>query len=148
MNTTAATPPQSEHPSPLRKRVSGAAIGFGLCAAPLAWSLQVVVNASSAGHACNPINTALSMPQWPFLHLVVLSIDVAALAICLIAGLVAWNSWRKSSDEKPGSGHHLLATGDGRTRFMAMAGMLTSGLFFIAVSFATLNLLAVTGCGR
>ena len=148
MNATASPSLPSEHPSPHRSRVSGAAIAIGLCAAPLAWSLQLLLNVSSASHACFPKDVPLLTPEWPSLHLVVLVIDLVALAVCLVAGLVAWRSWLKTNHEKPGSGHHVLESGDGRTRFMAMAGMMTSGLFFVAIAFAALNLAALTACGR
>ena len=57
----------------------------------------------------------------------------AAIAICVLAGIVATRNWRLTREEKPGSAHHLIEAGDGRTRFMAMVGLLCSGLFGLAV---------------
>ena len=143
-----STSPESAHPSPQRRRVGGAAVAFGLCAAPLGWSAQLVVTTSAAAHACFAQDVPLLLPLWPSLHRIVLAVDLVALVLCLLAGVVAWRVWHKTRDERPGSGHHVLESGDGRTRFMAMAGMMTSGLFFVAVALSTLNATALAACGR
>ena len=67
--------------------------------------------------------------------------------MAIIGGSVALRSWRKTFDERADSTHHLLDRGAGRTRFMAMAGMLTSALFLIALVFGTIALLLVTLSG-
>ena len=61
---------------------------------------------------------------------------------------MALRSWRKTFDERADSAHHLLDRGEGRTRFMAMAGMLTSALFLIALVFGTAALCLVPLCGQ
>lgn len=45
-----------------------------------------------------------------------------------------------------GSGHHLLESGDGRSRFMAMVGMICSSLFLLGVVVALGILYSVAGC--
>jgi hypothetical protein len=89
----------------------------------------------------------LAVPIWSNLGTVAAAVEAASLAICLAAGGLAWRNWRRTRDEKPGSAHQLIASGDGRTRFLAMAGMLVSALFLIAIAFAALNLVAVPPCG-
>ena len=74
-------------------------------------------------------------------------VEAVAVVIGIAAGLVAFANWRRSRDEKPGDAHQLLGSGDGRTRFMAMAGMMTSLLFLIGIALAALNLVAVPPCG-
>ena len=152
MNTRHASqegsPPAGQpHPSPHRHRVIGAALWFGLAGAPAAWSLQELINVSLAGHACYPQDTPLAMPA--FQHLKGLSTGVEALAfgVCIVAGAVALVAWRKTRHEKPGDAHQLLGSGDGRTRFMAMAGIMTSSLFALGTALAAINLATILPCG-
>jgi len=142
-----ALPEQQPHPSPHRHRVRRLALWFGLLGAPVAWSLQELINVSLAGQACFPRDTPLAMPL--FEHLSRISVGVAAVAfvVCVVAGVVAYAVWQKTRNEKPGDAHQLLGSGDGRTRFMAMAGMMTSGLFAIGIALAALNLAAISPCG-
>jgi hypothetical protein len=43
---------------------------------------------------------------------------------------------------------HLLESGDGRTRFMSMSGMLVSGMVLLAVIYSGISHFALTGCGQ
>lgn len=142
-----SAPERQPHPSPHRHRVLRWALWFGLLGAPMAWSLQELVNVSLAGHACYPHDVPLAMPLWPVLGNVAGWVDAVAVIVCIAAGLVAWTSWRRSRNEGPGDAHQLLGGGDGRTRFMAMAGIMTSVLFLIGTALAALNLVAVAPCG-
>ena len=140
-------PQGQEHPSPHRHRVSGWRSWFGLLGAPIAWSLQELVNVSLAGHACYPRDVPLATPLAPHLGAVSASVEALAFLICIAAGMVAFANWRQSRHEKPGDAHQLLGSGDGRTRFTAMAGILTSLLFLVGTVLAALNLLGVPPCG-
>lgn len=135
------------HPSPHRHRVHRWAVWFGLLGAPLAWSLQEFVNVSLAGHACYPHDVPLATPLWPHLSAISVLVEAVAVVIGIAAGLVAFANWRKSRHEKPGDAHQLLGNGDGRTRFIAMAGIMTSLLFLIGIALAALNLVGVPPCG-
>jgi len=44
--------------------------------------------------------------------------------------------------------HHLLENGDGRTRFMAMCGMLISARSLVALLFGSRVVFMVQPCGR
>lgn len=149
MNTTLAGPaaPHHRHPAPHRGRVGRFGSWFAIVGPPLAWGTQLVVGASLAGHSCYPHDVPLAHPLWPGVVSVALAVEAVALALCLLAGWAAWRNWRRSRAERPGSGHHLVESGDGRTRFIAMVGMMTSGLFAVATAFAALNLVAVPPCG-
>jgi hypothetical protein len=73
--------------------------------------------------------------------------DRAGGAFCLRRrGLISWRNWQRAGAEKAGSAHHLLEGGDGRTRFMSMVGMISSGLFLLAVIFALTAFYLVAGC--
>ncbi|MDQ6679445.1 MAG: hypothetical protein M3Y67_00575 [Pseudomonadota bacterium] len=123
------------------------ALWFGLLGAPLAWGLQELVNVSLAGYACFPHDVPLAAPLWPNLVGIVIGVDLVALVGCVAAWLAAFYSWRRTREEKPGDAEQLLGSGDGRTRFMAMAGVMTGMLFLVATLLATLNLAGVAPCG-
>jgi len=123
------------HPAPQRDRVPGWQVSLGLFGAPAAWSVQSLLDAGLAGYACYPKDEPLAVPIWSGLATALATANVVALVVCVVAGLAAWLAYRKTGTERPGSAHHLLESGDGRTRFLALAGALTSALFVVAVAF-------------
>lgn len=135
------------HPSPHRARVGLLATWFGILGAPVAWSLQELVNFGLSSYACYPHDAPLTQPLWAQLTTITYVVEAIALLIGLAAGATAWRNWRRSRTEKDGNADRLLGGGDGRTRFMAMVGMLTSGLFLVGIVFATLYIAGVPACG-
>lgn len=152
MNATATSddrpaPGRQSHPSPHRHRVARWSAWFELLGAPLAWVLQLLINVSLGGYACYPHDAPLAAPLWGNLVGTTLWIEVIALLTCLAAGVVSYMNWRRTKREKPGDAHDLLGGGNGRSRFMAMMGMLVSALFLLATAFSTANLVAIQPCG-
>ena len=143
---TTSGPEQGVHPSPHRDRVSPWAMWFCILGAPVAWSVQQLVNAPLFAHGCYPKDVPLASPIWTNAGGVALSVELIAMVICVVAGLVAWRNWGRTRAEKEGSGHHLMEAGDGRSRFMAMVGLICSGLFLLATIFATGLLYMVQPC--
>jgi hypothetical protein len=135
------------HPAPHRHARSLGALWFGLSGAPLLWSVQLMANYALVAHACFPSSIPLATPLFGGLWTLVLVISLVAAAVSLAAGATAWRSWRSTEAERPGGHEHLLETGAGRTRFMALAGMLVSGLFLIGVIMNTIPLFLVPPCG-
>lgn len=147
MSTSTTTPAiQGSHPAPQRARLSSVSTWFALLAAPIAWSLQQLANAAIAAHGCFPHDEPVGAPLWHDLVAVSLSIDIAAFVVCLAAVFVAARNWRSTHTERPGSAHRLIGSGDGRTRFMAMASLMSSCLFLVAVIFSVGGLLVVGAC--
>jgi hypothetical protein len=136
------------HPAPHRGRIGLATLLFGISAAPAAWNVQLLFSVALSGRNCYPHANPLAAPLWNGLRPVLFAISLAAIVLAIIGGLVALRSWRKTFDESAGSAHHLLDRGEGRTRFMAMAGMLVSALFLIALAFGTAALCLVPLCGQ
>ncbi|MEO7010610.1 MAG: hypothetical protein ABI156_15785 [Caldimonas sp.] len=134
-------------PSPHRSRVGRVSTWFGLLGAATAWSLQVLFNVGLAGYACYPHDVPLAEPLWSGMPATTLWIEVAAIVISTAAGLVAFTNWRRSRGERPGGASELVGNGDGRTRFMAMAGMMVSGLFLLANVITLLYIVWVAPCG-
>ena len=135
------------HPSPHRGRVRYWSLWFAILAAPLAWSLQLLINAGLAAHGCYPNDVPLAAPLWGHLNTVSAIVETIALVICVGAGIAAGHNWSRSRGEKPGGAQDVIAAGNGRTRFMAMVAMMTSGLFLLATGISAWNLLVVPACG-
>lgn len=141
--------PQIEHaghPSPHRANSRLALLLYGLVAAPLAWGVGEIVNATLAQEACFPGTEPLAAPAFSNLHLIHLIILVLSLAISASAALVALGSWRVTMNEQAGGPRALLSIGEGRSRFMALAGLMTSAGFFIGTLFWLPALLFVPSC--
>jgi hypothetical protein len=147
MTAQAQLPIKIDHPSPHRGRIGVFALLFGMAAAPLAWDVQLLVSVSLSGHACYPRNTLLRSPLWSGTWPILLVVSMAGIVIAIAGGFVAYRSWLGTLDERPGSAHHLLESGDGRSRFMAMFGMLGSALFLVALVFGAVALYLVPLCG-
>ena len=144
------------HPAPSRARVRRAALWFGLLGGPIAWSVQTLINLPVASHGCFPRLTPLDAPITGAMRGIAFVVSLAALAIGLAAAAVAWRSWRHTRDEQQsgtgnarqhGAEHALLETGEGRTRFMALAGVLTSVTFLVASAIHAAAIFLVLPCG-
>jgi hypothetical protein len=135
------------HPAPHRERAPYLALAFGLLSAPIAWVLHLLVNYSIAGQSCIG---AAEMDGGTLSSRDALStifvVDLGALALAVSAGYVAYELWKKTKDEKAGDAQKLVQAGEGRTRFMAMCGILTSTLFGLAVAVDALGSIVGPPC--
>ena len=136
----------AEHPAPKRGEASLLALWTGLALGPAAWFVQLAVETTLLSNACYPGDVAF-VGALPDLYAVVLVIDMVTLGVIALAGLVAWRTWRRTVREKAGGGHRLMASGDGRTRFMAMSGGIASGMVAMAAIYALISHVLLRGCG-
>jgi hypothetical protein len=120
---------------------------LGIFAAPLVWAVQSVVNTALTSHACYPDGVPLARPMHGGLWTLLLVVSLATLLVQVVTGSLAWRNWRATRQEASGREHRALDTGEGRTRFMAMAGMLTSALFVLVSVGHTVTLFLVPPCG-
>jgi hypothetical protein len=136
-------------------RVGLPALWFGLYGGPLAWTVQTLVNLPIAAHGCFPRLEPLSSPITGGLRSVVVGVSIIALAVCVAAAVVAFRSWRRTREEnQSGAGsarahapaNALAETGEGRTRFMALAGLLTSGTFLVVILVHLISIFLVSPC--
>lgn len=125
------------HPATHRNRVGLSTLLFGLCAAPLAWSIQLLLSTALAGHACFPERQPIFEPASPLVFWMLLAIGIGCFILAILGGLVAWKCWRLTREEASGGARHLLDSGRGRTRFLSMFGILTSAIFLMAIAFST-----------
>jgi hypothetical protein len=139
--------PAAIHPGPAERAVTPTALWFGLFGAPAAWSLQLLASYALVAHGCYPDAEPMTTPVVPDLRTLVLGTGMAALAVALLAGGSAWRSWRATQQEREGGHEALLEAGEGRTRFMALAGMLLGAVFALGIVMNVVPLLLLRPCG-
>jgi hypothetical protein len=114
---------------------------FGILAAPLAWTAQVLVAPDLAEVLCYPGAAAsgrggvYGVPLEDFL----LYFSVALAAVAAGGQAVSWRCWRRlrgSADPTPAR----------RATWMALAGMLVSALFLIAIVVGSIPLFLLESC--
>lgn len=134
------------HPSQHRDRTRLGALFYGLIAAPTAWITAQVVGAVVAQRACFPGYEPLAAPAFSGVQAVSLVALLAALAVCASGVVAALLAWRRTREEHQGGGGSLLDVGEGRSRFMALTGVLTSAGFLIATLFSLPAVVLIPVC--
>ena len=140
------TAPAATAPGPAVRLVAQASLWFGLFGAPTAWSLQLLTSYALVAHGCYPDAEPMTMPVVPRLTTLVAATGVLALAVALLAFATAWRSWRSTRHELAGQHEALLEVGEGRTRFMAGAGMLVSAVFVLGILMNLVPVLLLRPC--
>jgi hypothetical protein len=146
-----AADPFTEHPAPHRRRVNIGLLLAGLGAGPFAWIIQLVASYGIASYACfPPLGPRLNgLPAgWSGEAPGLIALNLACLAIASLGLATSFLHWRRTRSEKAGVGEHVLETGEGRTRFLAAAGMMACTGFGLAILFNALEPLMIAGCWR
>ena len=131
------------HPSPLRDRVSPWLLSAALFAAPTAWFVQLNVSVLLGMRRCSGLGEDAASPV---VTSVLIAVGLAALLIVLLALWAAAQSWKLSRSEAGGGRHGALTSGHGRTRFLALAGLIGNSMFLIAIGFSLIIPLLVVSC--
>jgi hypothetical protein len=141
--TTATT-----HPAPHRDKVSFWALMFGCCAAPIFWLGQLTLGYWISAQVCYGSDhpTVTDAPGTLYSALIVF--DAVAIVFAILGGIVSWMSWNATQGEKKGGAHEALHTGEGRARFMALWGIMSSLWFLGAIVFGTIGSMVVPLCAR
>jgi len=135
-----ATDIAAGHPAPQRRQVGGLAIFIGLTGAPAAWIGVSLVNYALTSEVCSR-SGSVGLP-WA----VLLGLNMLGLAAAFGALWISYDGWRRTHDEQSGEQQRTLEVGEGRTRFLALCGIVTSIGFAIGIAFAILPLLLVMTC--
>jgi hypothetical protein len=138
----------SHHPAPHRDKVSGIESLFGLLGGPLAWFVQLCAGYIMASWPCFPLEQHRIVPQsgytWTGEAIVVVSI--AAIVVALAAFVVSRRTFNRTRDESRGGHQGLLEVGSGRTRFLALWGMVLGAGFAIATAMTTIAFFVLPRC--
>jgi hypothetical protein len=123
------------HPAPHRGKVSFWALMFGCCAAPIFWIGQLTLGYWVSAEICYGSDHPTATYAPGMLHTALLVFDAIAIVAALAGGIVSFLSWRATQEEKKGGANQALHTGEGRARFMALWGILSSIWFLGAIAF-------------
>jgi hypothetical protein len=134
-------------PAPAKHRVGIWALWFGLFGAAVAWSIQELAGAAIIGHACYPSWQPRFIPTSSGVWTITLVMSLAMLALGLAASLTAYRSWRRTRREDSGAEHRQLEIGEDRARFMAISGVIVSGILLLNLMMNALVLFLVPPCG-
>jgi hypothetical protein len=129
-----------DHPAPDRDKARLGSLSFGLAAPPLAWSVQSIVGYWMSTRACYPGDTPRIAPAFSGLREMLLATNGLALLIGVVALSIAYRNWRATRRETGGESTELIEEGEGRTRFLAMCGILVAAGFFVATAFTSITL--------
>lgn len=128
-------PPRDRTPTP-------GAVWFGLIGGPAAWALQGLLGWGIAGAACND-GTAAWGPLSPGgVRMLLVVLSLAALGAAVASGVGARQWWRGLTPP----GRFTEAVGKQRLEFMAIAGVLVSIVFSIAITWTGLAVLWLDVC--
>lgn len=135
----------SEQSSPRRNRAEIGWLLFGVFAGPVAWGLQLIFNYALAAYSCYPDHSPriAVLPGWQHVWAVILALNLIAAALALAGAAISYRSWDlvRGRNQEP-----ALAAGLGRTRFLALCGMMTGLGFLAAIAFNTLSVFVVPQC--
>jgi hypothetical protein len=138
----------AEHPAPHAQRMSSGQTWFCLFAGPLAWLLQLACGYALASEPCFRDGGRSSIPplalEWTWPAMIVLT--VAAVAISIAAFILSRRAFDRTRHEHPGGTQQLLEAGAGRTRFLALWGMVLSAGFAVAAAITAVAYIAVPRC--
>jgi hypothetical protein len=97
-------------------------LAFGLLAAPLAWTVQLLFGFGTALAACGPVHRSFSLDVWE------LAITASAVAFALsgqAAAVLAWRETRNRTATDPPPA--------GRMRFLTEVALLANTVFVVVI---------------
>jgi hypothetical protein len=107
---------------------------FGASAGPLFWLGQLMLGYGVSAYVCYPGDHPVSLASTGPLFAVLLLFDGVALAGCTVGAFVSWHAWRR------------VRPGEGRNRFLALWGVMSSLWFFAAILFSVIASVMVPLC--
>jgi hypothetical protein len=131
---------EDSHPAPHRGRVETHEALFSVCAAPLAWLVQLsaiyAFSSTPCFHFGDRLLTHAGVQPWPLI------IGAACLLVALASLWLGFVLLRRTRGETGGGRRHLFETGEGRTRFLAVWGVAFASVFTVLI---VVNLLLLIG---
>jgi hypothetical protein len=135
-----------DHPAPGRANVNPFLLGFAVVGAPISWSLEMLVSFPISAYACFPKDEPLPAPAIPGLSGILTCVGIAFFLAGVLATVASVICWRQTRNENASVAKHLLEVGEGRTRFIALCGLIVSIGFLIALIFETTALYLIRSC--
>ena len=107
---------------------------FGCTAAPLFWLGQMMLGYGVTAYVCYPGDHPVNLMSAGPLFGSLLLMDAIAVMACAAGAAVSWRAWR------------LPHAGEGRNRFLALWGVMSSLWFFAAILFNVFASIMVPAC--
>jgi len=107
---------------------------FGCSVAPLFWLGQMMLGYGLTAYVCYPGDHPVRLVSAGPLFAALMIADMVALGACATGAFVSWKAWG------------LLRAGEGRNRFLALWGLLSSLWFFAAILFNIFASIMVPVC--
>ena len=138
----------SGHPAPQRDAVPSWLAAFMLFTGPLAWFIQFCVGVTLTDWPCFPkIDRHIAPVEgYHWAGAAALAVVLLCALLSIASGFVSWRALQKVADEKPGGHAHLIETGHGRTRFIALWGTILGASFTVAILTALAGFAMVPRC--
>jgi hypothetical protein len=136
------------HPAPKAGALGLVEGFFAVFAGPLAWFVQLTAGFALAAQPCfssSDAHAATRVAAWTEATLIALVI--AAGVVALAATFVAWRAYQRAEDEAGGDHRHVMEVGAGRTRFLALWGVILGAGSALATSFTAVAILVLPRCG-
>lgn len=134
------------HAAPRRGIVPLSVLWFGLFGAPAAWALQSIADYALVSHFCMPNDVPLAQPTFGGVRVIALVVSVLCIVTAVAALFTAIHAWQATRHGHGGEHRHVAEVGEGRARFMALAGILVSGIFIYGVVMNALPLVTLPIC--
>jgi len=135
---------EDPHPAPHRGRAARGELAFALAGAPLAWLVQLGGGFAAMTMACFEGG---ERTVWPIAGAgTAILLSLAALGVALAAAGLAWRLYRRTRTEAEGDHAQLVEVGAGRTRFLALWGLVLAAGFAAVILANGLALLLVPPC--
>ena len=137
---------QSGHPAPHRDKVAVPWLLADLALPSSAWTLQLIFAYGLSSNACPLTPNSTETSGGGGEATVLIALQLVCLVAAVASGVMSLRHWRRVRGEKQDSEHSHLTLGEGRTRFLAMAGMLSAGIFAVAITFNLLEPILIPSC--
>jgi hypothetical protein len=124
----------AQQPARDRDRVRLWLLLFGMLAAPGLWLLQLILGYGVSAQACYGGDHPTNIAGDSSLRTALLVFDLVALIAAVSGGIVSYAIWRAVRTEQRGD-EHVVDIPAGRTRFMALWGLMSSACFLLAIVF-------------
>lgn len=123
------------HAAPLRHRVAFPVLTFSLFGGVVAWMVQLLTGFAVSSYICfggRPGPHLAETPPW--LGWTIGAVTVICLLIAAAAMAASISLIRRTSEEHRQESGGVMDAGEGRTRFLAIWGAFTSGVFIVAIA--------------
>jgi hypothetical protein len=136
------------HPAPHAHRVSSGESFFGLFGGPLAWVVQLYGGYALASQPCFRAGSraAAPPPELIWTKPAMIGLTIIAVVVSLAALGVSMRAFNRTRDETHGGTHHVMEVGAGRTRFLALWGIVLGAGFAVAAAITAVAFIAVPRC--